>query len=734
MKKILLLATILTLAVFAFAGIPRPVFWQMSTTPGAVNILDYVDTPQGYAASDPDFLLEVVCSEYPTESYNSGTPTLLSPLVYWSDLGAGPMAWAYCDQQAWAADWPVGSTLTFTLTYIPTGLSESNTFTVPAGGDAIFWADLLGTTPGTWLLPDTMFPTGPTDTYNYHIPLMVNDAAYSGKGKATWQVTGPAGAYDVVAGTQYMVDAIDVTANPLVGDYTIATAPAGWHWEPTVTQTAGEFVLQTKADFHYYAAQLLWTLVQDPVIPTYTVYMSTNPVGYITPTQVGPFEDETLTYGTYTPTDVSTTGFWTPASLTIDADTDWVADGANWKFEQVFTWTEVDYYNYYLTLNVDDTVMGGTKAAWMINGYEVTAGTPFPLQSLNNTVPENPLDVDYTIEAAPDGYEWLPMVTQNAEFNLQTKGVFGYSGSLTWLLAPMANSYRVIVQVFDGINYLPGYNFTGPVSGTTPYTSPGTADYTTLLGNYTVTSAAPAGWLWVATVYTDLDDIADFAQDPNNPSLWTAYVTFFLQEDPGITPVELSSFTATLTGQFYVQLSWTSQTETQMMGYRVYRNTSAEQSTSELIDNPMIPATNTSSTQNYTVVDNDVLIGQTYYYWLEAVDYNSSSFHGPVSVTVTGNVPPVLPEVTTMRNAYPNPFKANGSTNIEVSLKAGDTGTLTIYNVQGQLVKTVSLTEGNHMVNWNGRDSRGNACGSGIYFYKLSTQSMNQTKKMVIVK
>jgi hypothetical protein len=201
-----------------------------------------------------------------------------------------------------------------------------------------------------------------------------------------------------------------------------------------------------------------------------------------------------------------------------------------------------------------------------------------------------------------------------------------------------------------------------------------------------------------------------------------------------VNPVELSSFTATLTGQFYVQLSWTSQTETQMMGYRVYRNTSAQQSSSELIDNPMIPATNTSSTQNYTVVDDDVLIGQTYYYWLEAVDYNSSEFHGPVSVTVTGNVPPVLPEVTEMRNAYPNPFKANSSTNIEVSLKAGDTGTLTIYNVQGQLVKTVSLTEGNHMVNWNGRDSRGNACGSGIYFYKLSTQSMNQTKKMVIVK
>jgi hypothetical protein len=37
-------------------------------------------------------------------------------------------------------------------------------------------------------------------------------------------------------------------------------------------------------------------------------------------------------------------------------------------------------------------------------------------------------------------------------------------------------------------------------------------------------------------------------------------------------------------------------------------------------------------------------------------------------------------------------------------------------------------------LNWNGKDSKGNVCGSGIYFYKLSTPSMNMTKKMVIVK
>jgi len=490
------------------------------------------------------------------------------------------------------------------------------------------------------------------------------------------------------------------------------TTPGTWWVPPTVFET-----------------------VVQPI--TYTVYMTTDPAGYISPAQVGPFENVEDTYGIYTPTDVSATGYWTPASLTIDANTVWVADGDNFRFDQEFVWTELDYNNYHLTLNVVDTYFNG---AYDINGYAVQAGTPTPIDALMVPAADpNPIDVDYTIAAAPDGYYWMPSVTQNPEFEmLQTKaskGVADYGRDLTWTLmqAQVDNYYRVIVQVWNGTDYLGVYDFTGPLNGSTPYVSDPDMDYTIFLGTYTMESPAPAGWQWQFTVYNDLDAVGDFAQDPNNQNLWTAYVTFILIEDVQ-TPVELSSFTATLTGENFVQLAWTSQSENQMMGYRVYRNTSSDQTYSELIDVPMIPATNTSTTQNYSVVDTNVEIGQMYYYWLEAVDYNASNFHGPVSVTVTGNVPPVLPEVTSMRNAYPNPFKTNGNTTIEVSLKAGDTGTLTIYNVQGQVVKTVSLTEGSHTINWNGRDSRGNACGSGIYFYKLSTPSLNQTKKMVIVK
>ena len=201
--------------------------------------------------------------------------------------------------------------------------------------------------------------------------------------------------------------------------------------------------------------------------------------------------------------------------------------------------------------------------------------------------------------------------------------------------------------------------------------------------------------------------------------------------DPTL-PVVLSSFTAVLTAQNYVQLNWITESETNMLGFRVYRSETTEVSDAVLITPVMIGATNTSSTQHYSVTDNEVVVGTTYNYWLESVDMGHSTFHGPQTVTVSGTTTPNLPSITQLGNAYPNPFRA--STNISLAVKEGETATVTIYNILGQVVRTYNKTQGSHTINWDGRDARGNACGSGIYFYKLSSPSMNQTKKMVIVK
>ncbi len=201
--------------------------------------------------------------------------------------------------------------------------------------------------------------------------------------------------------------------------------------------------------------------------------------------------------------------------------------------------------------------------------------------------------------------------------------------------------------------------------------------------------------------------------------------------DPTL-PVELSSFSAILTAGNFVKLSWITESETNMLGYRVYRSETADYAAAALITPVMIEATNSSTQQTYSLTDSEVSINSTYYYWLEAVDMSHSVLYGPNPVLVTGGDTPNLPSVTSLGNAYPNPFRTQ--TSIGLSVKENETATVTIYNILGQVVKTYRKGQGSHTINWDGRDARGNACGSGIYFYKLSSPSMNQTKKMIIVK
>jgi len=124
--------------------------------------------------------------------------------------------------------------------------------------------------------------------------------------------------------------------------------------------------------------------------------------------------------------------------------------------------------------------------------------------------------------------------------------------------------------------------------------------------------------------------------------------------------------------------------------------------------------------------DNELNEG-TYYYWLEAVGYNSSDYYGYQSVLVENPAAPQLPEISSMSNAYPNPFRS--STKVDIEVKAGETANFTVYNMLGQAVYTRNVHEGQTTLEWNGLDKNGRRCGSGIYFYKLSSPSTSQTKK-----
>ncbi|MCF7858240.1 MAG: T9SS type A sorting domain-containing protein [Candidatus Cloacimonetes bacterium] len=93
------------------------------------------------------------------------------------------------------------------------------------------------------------------------------------------------------------------------------------------------------------------------------------------------------------------------------------------------------------------------------------------------------------------------------------------------------------------------------------------------------------------------------------------------------------------------------------------------------------------------------------------------------------------PTVTELTGNYPNPF--NPETTISFSLKEAGHVTINIYNLRGQLVKTLVNTELDNAYYeyvWDGKDNSGKSTSSGVYFYKMKAKNYNSTKKMILMK
>ena len=84
---------------------------------------------------------------------------------------------------------------------------------------------------------------------------------------------------------------------------------------------------------------------------------------------------------------------------------------------------------------------------------------------------------------------------------------------------------------------------------------------------------------------------------------------------------------------------------------------------------------------------------------------------------------------------YPNPF--NPETTISFSIPKISKVEISIYNIKGQKIKTLtneSFQRGYHEFIWNGRDENGIPVSSGIYFYKIETDNFSVIKKCILLK
>lgn len=89
-----------------------------------------------------------------------------------------------------------------------------------------------------------------------------------------------------------------------------------------------------------------------------------------------------------------------------------------------------------------------------------------------------------------------------------------------------------------------------------------------------------------------------------------------------------------------------------------------------------------------------------------------------------------VPNKFVLNQNYPNPF--NPTTNISFDIKTSGNVKLTVFNQLGQFVETLvdqDLAPGSYKTDWNAANYP-----SGVYFYKLETEGMVQTKRMILVK
>ncbi len=197
-----------------------------------------------------------------------------------------------------------------------------------------------------------------------------------------------------------------------------------------------------------------------------------------------------------------------------------------------------------------------------------------------------------------------------------------------------------------------------------------------------------------------------------------------------LVPVELSSFTAVYQPHG-VELRWVTQSETENMGFHILRS-EAEDGTYLQITKTLIPGAGTSSSvHHYSYMDTDLpATNVTYYYKLADVDYKGRvNLHGPVSVKVQS------PDAYLLEQNYPNPF--NPETKINFSLKEAGHVQLRVFNVKGELIRTLisqPMEAGSHLAVWDGKDDAGNVMTSGLYIYSLRVNNYEEKRTMLLLK
>ena len=110
------------------------------------------------------------------------------------------------------------------------------------------------------------------------------------------------------------------------------------------------------------------------------------------------------------------------------------------------------------------------------------------------------------------------------------------------------------------------------------------------------------------------------------------------------------------------------------------------------------------------------------------------SFRGSDNSSLSSKVE-LTPESFTLYQNYPNPF--NPSTTIKYNLNDNSYVNVSIYNVAGELVKTLfngPQNKGKNSLIWNAKNNKNESVAGGLYIYSVNTENNIYSKKMILLK
>jgi hypothetical protein len=192
-----------------------------------------------------------------------------------------------------------------------------------------------------------------------------------------------------------------------------------------------------------------------------------------------------------------------------------------------------------------------------------------------------------------------------------------------------------------------------------------------------------------------------------------------------------------------VTIKWSTENEIDNLGFNIYRSETKDGKYIKVNSKLIWSAGTHSSSHDYSYTDDNLKFGQTYYYYIEDIDFSGKKDKSPIFQITVGqksevkvipnpNItirlklkPVVIPTDFALLQNYPNPF--NPDTWIPFKLAQDMPVTISIYDTKGQLVRTIAL--GNRQAGiyltkdraayWDGKDSFGGKVASGVYFYAM---------------